>query len=103
MSTLNYDSIVKLNFVENDTLPELLCEYENKDLTGYDIKLHIKYDIPLEKSAIPIDLQNGKFKFKFENDDLKAGYYDGEVQFTDLSNDILTVQGLIFDIKSEIA
>ena len=95
---------VKFDFVENDTLPALYCEYENHDLTGYSIELHIDYDgSPLVKSAIPLDLSNGKFKFKFDANELKNGYYDGEIQFTTDTGEIFTIQNMIFDIKEEIA
>ncbi len=103
--TTEYEQSIKFNYVENDTLPEILCEYKYKDLSEFSsIQLHINYnDQPLIKNAVILDSSNGQFKFKFDTNELKAGYYDGEIQFTYTSGDVLTIKGLIFDIKEEIA
>ncbi len=99
---MEYEPVIKLIYVENDTLPEILCEYKYKDLSGYDIELHIHYDnTPLIKKAITLNLSNGRFKFKFDSSELKYGYYKGEIQFINPNRDIHTIQGLIFDIRRE--
>jgi len=107
--TCSSSSLVILNYVENDTLPEIQCEYKDRfgepiDIEGYTFNLHIGYNpTPLDiTGAIVGDHEEGIFKFTFVPGDIRQGKFLGEIQITDDNGDDLTYQGFQFNIKPEI-
>ena len=95
-----------IEMVENDTLPELSVTYNDVDLTGYAIELHIKYNSAnggtLTKTATVTSAADGEFKFTWAAGDLKPGRWPAEIEIVDASGKVITFHGLIFNIVPEI-
>jgi hypothetical protein len=71
------------DFVEGDQLPELLCEFQDVDITGYEFELHIAYrPDALVKAGEIVDAEAGTFKFTWDDGDLVAGRDLAEIQVT---------------------
>ena len=97
---------VLLEFVEGDTLPELVGTYKGQDLSGYTITMHIARcdGTTLIKTATPIDLTQGQFKFTWSATDHIAGKgQKAEIQFVTPGAEPLPVQGITINVSKAIA
>ena len=93
-------------WVEGDCFPELVLTRVDQDLTGFGITLHLrrKDSSVLVKTAVPIDLTQGHFKFSWAPGDLIAGFnQEAEVQFVDLGGKPLTSPLFLMDVREQIA
>ena len=93
-------------WVEGDCFPEMFCTLEDQDLTGFTITLHLrrKDGSVLIKSATPVDLLQGHFKFSWVLGDLIVGRnQEGEIQFVDGGGKPLTSKLFLMDVRREIA
>ena len=102
-------SVQILNYVANDTLPELECVYTDVsgdvvDITGYAFELHIGYEpTPLTIVGSIVDASLGTFKFEYVAGNLISGTWLAEIQVTNSASKIITFQNLKYEIKPEIA
>ena len=91
-------------WVEGDRLPELILTRVDQNLTGFIITLHLrrKDGSVLVKTAIPIDLVQGHFKFSWAAGDLIAGLnQEAEVQFVDTEGKPLTSPLFLMDVREQ--
>lgn len=70
-------------YVEADTGPDLLVSWSGQNLTGYTIKLHVRYSNgnTLSITATDVDLANGSFKFVWSPGQLIEGKHRMEIEF----------------------
>jgi len=100
-----------LEFVENDLLPFLDVEWEDQDITGFDIKLHIRKPngLTVTKTAVIDDANAGnvvgvaRFHFEWTAGDLIAGESSAEIEVFDALLKNETFQGLVLKVSKEIA
>lgn len=93
-----------IDLVSGDQLPELTGTYTGVDITGFTIKLNIKYATGvLSKTATITNGPAGQFKFTWGANDLKAGTWPAEIEVTDGSGKPFTFQGLTLAIAEAIA
>ena len=100
-----------LEIVEGDTLPEIMGVLMNDedpenpvpyDITGWDIKLHVGYDIPLVKDAVISLGTDGAFSFPWAPGDLQPGTWPAEIQVTAPFGVVTaqrTVEGVAFKLR----
>ena len=115
MTKRHSHSTIQLDFVEGDTLPSLDAELLQdddttpQDITNWTITLHVKYrGQPLVKTADIYDPVNGKFRFTWDEADLKKGEYLAEIQFNSpqgiqTANSDAADNLLLFNISNQIA
>lgn len=87
----------KLYFIAGDTLPEVQGFLKDAngvavDITGYTIKMHIGYTTVLTKTATLVTPASGEFKFTWLVTDLVQGTPQAEIEITDATGKIITVQ-----------
>lgn len=102
---MSCDNVIEL--VENDQLPEIVCDF-GIDITGYGaITLHIKYPAalggPITKTASITNAALGQFKFAWAAGDLKRGRWPAEIELINASGKPLTFRDVWLDIAPEIA
>jgi len=93
-------------WVEGDEYPEMVCTFQDQDLTGFTVTLHLrrKDGSVLVKTATPIDIAQGHFKFSWAAGDLVAGLnQEAEIQFVDGGGKPLTSKLFLIDVREEIA
>lgn len=95
--------LIALNYVSGDTKPPLIGRIADVDITGYIIKLHIKYPTPLEKTASIDSAEDGEFSFQWAPTDLVTGRWNAEIEVTDADGKVETAQNILFIVKAEIA
>lgn len=89
-------------YTVGDTLPELVAtETDGVDLTGFDIELQVSLpdDTLLTVVAIPVDLANGQYKFKFGPTDLVAGELQSRIQKVSPGGDQTTSDPFIIPVR----
>jgi len=98
-------------FVENDEFPEMVITYQDKagagiNLTGFTITLHLRRvdSSVLIKTATPLNLLVGQFKFSWGPGDLVPGVNQkAEIQFVDGAGKPLTSKIFLLDVREQIA
>lgn len=86
----------QLAYIEGDTKPALLGTIENDDgtpvnIAGYGFALHIDYAVPKVVAGGISDAPNGKYIIQWGAGDLLPGRWRFEIQITDASGGILTI------------
>ena len=63
-------------WVEGDCFPEIVCTFQDQDLTGFSVTLHLrrKDESVVIKNAIAIYVVQGPFKFSWAVGYLIAGF-----------------------------
>ena len=93
-------------WVEGDEFPEMVCTLQDQDLTGFSVTLHLrrKDGSVVIKTATPIDIAQGHFKFSWAVGDLVAGRnQEAEIQFVDGGGKPLTSKLFHIDVRGQIA
>ena len=100
------------HFVEGDLLPWLEAEWENEDITGFTIQLHVRQPngIRFTRDAVIDDANVGApvggsafFHFEWQAGDLVAGDSKAEVEVFDVGNLNETFPKMILRVAKEIA
>jgi len=91
-----------LELVAGDTEP-LILDFSGTDITGWIIELHIGYPTPLEKIALLTDPLNGIAQIDWDESDLVAGVWSGEIEITKPGPFQQTSDVFIFDIRAPVA
>ena len=87
----------QLGYVEGDTLPGLVGTIKEddgtlKNITGYRFHAHIHYDnSPTIVVGSIVDAANGIYRIDWLTDSFKPGIWYFEIQITDDSGGILTI------------
>lgn len=93
-------------WVEGDEFPEMVLTLQDQDLTGFTVTLHLRRvdGTVLVKTATPIELTQGHFKFSWAPGDLVAGFnQEAEVQFVDGGGKPLTSPQFLMNVREQIA
>jgi len=92
-------------WVEGDQLPEMVMTFQDQDLTGFAITMHLrrKDGSVLVKTATPIDLVQGHFKISWAPGDLVEGVnQEAEFQFVNPAGQPLTSRVFLIDVRAQI-
>ena len=99
-----------LKFVEGDLLPWIEIEWENEDISGYSILLHVRKPngTKFSKAAVIDDANVGGegtafFHFEWSAGDLVFGDSKAEIEIFDKASNNETLQGLILRTSKGIA
>lgn len=100
-------TIQDIYYVEDNTLPELVCTLKDTDgvvvdITGYSFELHIGYGVPKNIVGVLVDAANGIFKFAFVVGDIQKGKHLAEIMYTTVESKTLTFQSLRFNVAPKI-
>ena len=94
-------------YTAGDRLPELICTDDDcTDLTGYTITLHLERpdDSVLVKTAVPLEIDQGRFKFVWDAGDLIAGLGQlAEIQVVTPGGLPETSEKFRIDVERELA
>ena len=98
------------HFVENDLLPWLEVEWENEDITGFTIRLHVRKPNGLRftRDAVVDDANVGGagsalFHFEWLAGDLCCGESTAEIEVFDAGSLNETFPKMILKVSKEIA
>ena len=99
-----------VHLVEGDLLPWIDVEWENEDITGFTILLHVRKPngTRFSKPAVIDDANVGGaasafFHFEWAAGDLCAGDSSAEIEIFDTLGRNETIQELILSVAKEIA
>lgn len=104
---MSSSTLPRIPLTAGDRLPEMICTDEDGvDHTGYTITLHVERpdDTVLIRTAVPIDLTQGRWKFTWDPGDLIAGLGQlAEIQRVTPGGLPLTSEKFLLDVEREIA
>lgn len=100
-----------LNYVLNDTRPDIEGTYQDTDenpidISGWTITFHIDFTTggPKVITGSVLSGIDGTFRIRFVTGDLdEAGQFPAELQLDDGADGIITFQGILMNIQEEIA
>ena len=99
-----------LNYVVNDTRPDIEGVYQDTDenpidISGWTVTFHIDFEAgPKTITGSVISGPDGTFRIRFVTGDLdEDGQFQAEIQLDDGADGIITFQGLTMNILPEIA
>ena len=104
-----------LEYFNGNHLPAIPCTYKQKDpnnpsqkipidITGYQFRLVINYDIPRIINGSIVNAAEGEFIFEFITGDIHTvGIFNSQITIVDNSSKEITYEFVKFDIKPRYA